>query len=569
MEQTIPAYVARLARAAAFEDAAAIALEGLLGVAGASLAASAYAGKGRVLRGMVHLRPDDGYQRLAVAEHGGASSRAGTSSTTLSLPSATAWRWASKHTHALFIDVTLGTIEVRDRLEEIAEKEQRFEAGESRARLLGREATHMIVVPLRAPGGAVAGMIAIEAQCSAAIGKTSVFALASDQIELLSVLAAPYLTTLPLRRPPPPSADELLPVVGASMAGLVEMLRVFAQQDETLLLRGPTGAGKSRLARWCHERSGRRGKPFEALLLSAVPEDLQLERLFGHKRGAFTGAVADSPGAVARAEGGTLFIDEIDKLSLDAQASLLQLIDEHTYRPIGDNTAERKADVRFIAGTNADLMVAVAAGRFLEDLLYRINVLPIKVPPLSARADEIPRWAEFFLERATKSAGVTSLAPQAIRLLVSLPWPGNLRQLDTMVKRAYALAILDRGASTGALVIGADHVERALSLDEREAPRSIVKTFYDAAAAFVAEAERVKAKGGVLDLDGAEAIRGFVLAAAIDKLGGADEALSLLGKEVAVQSRNAQRTVKREMAKVEELCRAAGEVPPAFIARSE
>src|SRR5262249_55915466 len=140
--------------------------------------------------------------------------------------------------------------------------------------------------------------------------------------------------------------DDLLPVIGAATAKIVEVLRVFAQQEETLCITGPTGAGKSRLARWCHARSKRHTRPFEILDLLGVSEELQAGELFGWRKGAFTGAIHDPPGAVARAQGGTLFIDEIDKLTFKTQASLLRLLEERAYRPLGERAGDRRADVR-------------------------------------------------------------------------------------------------------------------------------------------------------------------------------------------------------------------------------
>src|SRR5262249_5349857 len=146
-----------------------------------------------------------------------------------------------------------------------------------------------------------------------------------------------------------------LPVIGASMQGVIEMLRVFARQEETVLLSGPTGAGKSRLARWCHSRSPVSGQVFETIDLATVPEELQMAELFGWKNGAFTGEAKDTPGCIARAENGTLFIDEVDKLSLKAQAGLLRVLEDKRYRPLGEGAGDRTASVRFIVGTNADL----------------------------------------------------------------------------------------------------------------------------------------------------------------------------------------------------------------------
>jgi DNA-binding NtrC family response regulator len=239
--------------------------------------------------------------------------------------------------------------------------------------------------------------------------------------------------------------DDLLPVIGKGTAGLIEILRVFVDQEETLIISGPTGAGKSRLARWCHEQSRRKPHPFETLDLLSVPEDLQMAELVGWKRGAFTGATNSMPGALTRAAKGTLFIDEIDKLSLKAQSGLLRMIEERRYRALGDDTNERQVEARFIIGTNADLRALVRNGRFREDLYYRIHVLPVRLPPLAERLDEVPEWAAFMLERCSGHAkGSVHLTPDAIQALLSHSWPGNLRQLDNVIRRAYAFALAGR-----------------------------------------------------------------------------------------------------------------------------
>jgi hypothetical protein len=420
-------------RAESFEDAAGAALEAGLDIGLAAVAASPFAKRARLLRAMVHHRPDDGYRGLVVVEVAPDGKRApprvgdGTH-----LPSATAWSWVRTHGAAAAIDVVLGTVtSASGAIVQEARASDPFDATASVGRLRDREATHVFVVPIRGPLHRMEGMLVLEASCQAAVGTPFVWDACANDLALIAGLCAQYFARLPgaPKKALPP--DELLPVIGPSMSNVVQMLRVFAEQDETILLRGPTGAGKSRLARWCHERSPAKGGPFEALDLTSMPENLQLAELFGWKRGAFTDAVKDTRGALARAEKGTLFIDEIDKLSLGSQAGLLRLLEEKKYRPLGDGDAERSASVRFLIGTNADLEKLVEEGKFRLDLYYRVNVLPVRIPPLRERADEIADWARFMLRR--RHGGEAAIHPDAEEVLTSCAWPGNLRQLDNII----------------------------------------------------------------------------------------------------------------------------------------
>src|SRR5215217_3011408 len=379
MHEEMPQLMSALRGAKDFETAAATTLKRMLAVAQDAVASSRYAARARVLRGIVHLRPGEAYRRLAALDVG-ATEITDASVGTPFFTSATAWRAVVEHRCAVSIDVNVGTVQPHAPDAPVTGDPglAGFHSNESRQRFLGRHATHVCVLPLRTPGGSIEGMISLEADCLAAMGQEFVWRDVGEQLQLLADVASPYLAGLPQRPVATPEVDEYLPVVGRSMAELLPILRVFALQDETILISGATGAGKSRLARWCHERSNRRAKPFETLDLVTVPEDLQMAELFGWKKGAFTGAVRDAPGSVARADGGTLFIDEIDKLSLKAQAGLLHLLESRSYRPLGEGTGERQADVRFIIGTNADLHAEVRAGRFREDLYYRVNVLPVR-----------------------------------------------------------------------------------------------------------------------------------------------------------------------------------------------
>ncbi|MEZ4298078.1 MAG: sigma 54-interacting transcriptional regulator [Polyangiaceae bacterium] len=567
MSSRFPSLFQRLAKAESFESAAEAALCASIEIARAAVEASTFAGRARVLRAMVHHRPDDGYRRLVVVEVSAqgetAHPKVGESE---HLPSATAWRWVRTNDSSVAIDLTLGKVTLASGASSREAKGAgSFNAQASAARLLARDATHLFVVPLRAPLGRIEGMLVIEASARSAIGDPFVWDGCKDELETVAGLAAQYLSRLPIMEAGATATDEFLPVIGSSMQGVVEMLRVFARQEETVLLSGPTGAGKSRLARWCHERSAQRGSPFETLELSAIPEDLQLAQLFGWKRGAFTSAVKDNPGHITRADGGTLFIDEIDKLSLASQAGLLRVLEEKRYRQIGDSEGDRIAQVRFIIGTNADLGRLAEEGKFRTDLYYRINVLPVRIPALRERSDEIGDWARFMLRRRHGSAGgEATITPDAIKLLAAHDWPGNLRQLDNIVRRAYALSQIDQEAE-GVVVLRAEHVERALRYEGSVPLAGLLEHMKRVAEMFVSEAENRFSAETPLDLDLCDAFKGLVLDAAAarwpDDKDAVKKAFILLGKEPVVKSRNHWAHHEREMKVVEKL-RAALDVAP-------
>lgn len=287
-----------------------------------------------------------------------------------------------------------------------------------------------------------------------------------------------------------------------------------------------------------------------------------MAELCGWRKGAFTGAVRDAPGAVARAMGGTLFIDEIDKLSLKAQAGLLQLLESRKYRTLGDTGREQRADVRFIVGSNASLLELVGHGRFREDLYYRINVLPVKLPSLDERRDEIGDWARFMVQRRHRESvpgGSAHVSDGVERILSMRSWPGNLRQLDNVVRRAYALALMSHPPGSAEIVLEDRHFLRALSYEAGGGKRSLVETMQSAAVAFVEEAERLEESGACLDLEHADSLRGFVVAAAVERTGSRDAAFRMLGKTQQVQNRNHHKMLRREIDRVDALCKAIGE----------
>ena len=226
------------------------------------------------------------------------------------------------------------------------------------------------------------------------------------------------------------------------MLALFELLETVAPSRSTVLVRGETGTGKEVVARAMHQMSPRRTQRFVAINCSAIPETLLEAELFGHARGAFTGAVGARQGRLEQAHKGTLFLDEIGTMSPALQAKLLRALQERAFERLGDNQAI-KVDVRVIAATNSDLVAMVKAGTFREDLYYRLNVITITLPPLRDRRDDIPHLVQHFL---TKFAGDRPAAEPrqfsqgAMRALMAADWPGNVRQLENAVERAVALS---------------------------------------------------------------------------------------------------------------------------------
>jgi len=245
-----------------------------------------------------------------------------------------------------------------------------------------------------------------------------------------------------------------------AMERAINLARQVAASDATVLIRGESGTGKGVLARAIHSWSNRAAKPFAVVSCPSLSPQLLESEMFGHVKGAFTGAVRDNPGRIAACEGGTLLLDEIGDLPLELQPKLLRFVQDHQYERVGDSVT-RRADVRVISATNADLDGAVRDGRFREDLYYRLNVVQIEVPALRERPDDIIPIAErllAFFDRGRKIVGFTDEAVAALR---SYRWPGNVRELRNVIERA---VILCRGER-----IGVEHLPANFAPQERSA----------------------------------------------------------------------------------------------------
>jgi DNA-binding NtrC family response regulator len=227
----------------------------------------------------------------------------------------------------------------------------------------------------------------------------------------------------------------------AAMQEVYRLLEQASKLDITVLLGGETGTGKELAARAIHYNSARKERRFVPVNCGALPSELVESELFGHAKGAFTGATGAKPGLFEEAEGGTLFLDEVGELPPAIQVKLLRALQEKEIRRVGENRPVR-VDVRLVAATNRDLKAEVAAGRFREDLFYRLHVFPLTLPPLRDRREDIPLLAQYFLEKHANALRreIAGFAPDALRVLTGYPWPGNVRELENAIERAAAVS---------------------------------------------------------------------------------------------------------------------------------
>jgi transcriptional regulator with GAF, ATPase, and Fis domain len=231
-------------------------------------------------------------------------------------------------------------------------------------------------------------------------------------------------------------------IVGASpgLRSVLERAAKVAPNDSTVLITGETGTGKELIARAIHKQSPRSSRPFVSVNCAAIPQNLIACELFGHEKGAFTGALQRRAGRFELAERGTIFLDEVGDLPAETQIALLRVLQEREFERVGGNQAIR-ADARVIAATNRDLRAAIGAGTFRDDLFYRLNVFPIHIPPLRERKQDIPILVEYFIGRYASKAGknIRSINKKTLDLLQSYSWPGNIRELQNVIERSVIL----------------------------------------------------------------------------------------------------------------------------------
>jgi len=263
-----------------------------------------------------------------------------------------------------------------------------------------------------------------------------------DLKELIAIVGRALSEPKERSRPAPKSEDfESIPLVGRSpaMQEIYRMLARLMQTDLTVMIVGESGTGKELVARALHEYGKRRSGPFVAINMAAIPRDLIESELFGHEKGAFTGANARNPGRFEQAEGGTLFLDEIGDMPMEAQTRLLRVLQQGEYTTVGGRTPI-KTDVRIIAATNKDLRVLIQQGLFREDLFFRLNVVPLRLPPLRERVEDIPDLIRHFLAQVEREGlPPKQLDQAALERLRRYRWPGNVRELENLARRLSAL----------------------------------------------------------------------------------------------------------------------------------
>jgi DNA-binding NtrC family response regulator len=340
--------------------------------------------------------------------------------------------------------------------------------------LVASEAFDVVVTDIRMPGAS--GFELLQAVKARAPGTEVVmmtgYATVADAVQAMRMGAYDYLekpfdpdaagrvvaaaaehkhrrdAALALRAGEGTSAFHAIIGKSARMLEVYRLLEQAAALDITVLLGGETGTGKELAARAVHYHSARKERRFVPVNCGALPPDLVESELFGHARGAFTGAAATKPGLFEEADGGTIFLDEVGELPLPAQVKLNRVLQEKEIRRVGDTAAVR-VDVRVIAATHRDLRAEVAAGRFREDLFYRLHVFPVRLPALRERLEDVPLLAAHFLEKHARAfrRTVSGFEPDALRVLAGYAWPGNVRELENAVERAVAVTRGERVAA--------------------------------------------------------------------------------------------------------------------------
>lgn len=549
-----------LKRAVHFDEVAGCTLKATIRRLTEVLASSPWAGGITLQRATLHMRPDGAYAALASLTPGGDGADE------LSDPrglhsSATAWRFLRSDRRPVHIDArawVVATDAGSAVIEDLPPASSPSSGSSTKRILLFRGVTHLTALPLCDKGGELVGMLTIEITCPAAVGGE--FPLRAAETELLEIVrtAAPKLIRAPVRARIPTDVDDLLPVLGELTAEPVRILRMYSAQDLTLLIQGETGTGKSRIAEWCHANSTRSSGPFCALSLHGLSSEMAFAKIIGWKRGGFTNAVSDTPGALELAEGGTLVLEDINLLNAEAQASLLHLLETRRYTPMGAPGPERTANVRFIVTSNENLRQLVKRGKFRQDLYYRLEQAAIRLPSLRERAAEIEGWAKHFLESELRRRGESasaSFSPEAVAVLRAERWPGNLRELHSVISRLATQLQLDPPAGSPA-VISEALLSSVLHRDDDEAGTELIDQMTELANTWVRRAQEAAALGMALPLELTQALDHLILQRAKAEFEDPEEAASALGLQAALTNRNLRRTENDRARLYDELQRA-------------
>ncbi|GMU63990.1 MAG: sigma-54-dependent Fis family transcriptional regulator [Acidobacteriota bacterium] len=367
------------------------------------------------------------------------------------------------------------------------------DVGPARERLAAAEPIDLVLTDLQLPSGSGLEVVAESRRLRPAVPVVvlTAFGTVSAAVEAMKLGAADFLekpieldqlfALVASLAAPAAAAPELFEVPGAPpivgshprLRSALRLLRRVAPTESTVLLTGPSGTGKELFARALHALSRRAAGPFVAVNCAAIPESLVETELFGHEKGAFTGATRRRSGRFELARGGTLLLDEIGELPLPVQAKVLRVLDDRGFERVGGGET-LTADVRVVAATNRDLSAMVAAGEFRADLLFRLEIFPIALPSLAERAEDVPRLADHLLERIASRQGVAApaLDAGALARLAGEPWPGNVRQLANVLERAVILHPGERlgAGAIEALLAPGSAEERSEPTPARDAP---------------------------------------------------------------------------------------------------
>jgi two-component system nitrogen regulation response regulator GlnG len=358
-----------------------------------------------------------------------------------------------------------------------------------------------------------------------------------DLKELLAVVSRALATPLPEAppaEPQPRDSDERMPLIGRSPA-MQEIYRTIARlttTDLTVMINGESGTGKELVARALHDYGRRRGGPFVAINMAAIPRELIESELFGHERGAFTGATNRNAGRFEQAAGGTLFLDEIGDMPPEAQTRLLRVLQEGEFTTVGGRQPV-KANVRIVAATHRDLRAAIRQGQFREDLFYRLNVVPIRLPPLRERAEDIGDLARHFLDRAgADGLPAKTLDQGAVEAMAAYRWPGNVRELENLMRRLAALCpdeVIGAAAVQAELEVPEPPPEPAATAPAAMGPETLAKAVERHIRAFLAAHQDGMAPSDIYDRVLAEVERPLILMTLAATRGNQIKAAAMLG----------------------------------------